>query len=297
MLKKVFHLNWSYGFFIEPDGTLSFEVSTGPANNLVCCVGDVALKIGEWYHIFGSYDGESVKAYVNGKLEGEMAGNNAVHITEGLPFTIGSRNGQNHYGGAVDEVAFWDEAISVEDSMEPLSCGTEAQVDNCLGSDKGGPIETMGTNSDKFAKQGYLVVKSALCEADLAPLIAVVSEVVDNRATELYNEGVISDIYEEMSFEHRWHAILKACGRENEVFGWHTLVFSEALFDLITHPKVLDVLELLIGSDIQFNGDFWVRPKLPNEKLTTLPWHQDSAYMPHTRKRYAPHGMAAVSRC
>ena len=34
--------------------------------------------------------------------------------------------------------------------------------------------------------------------------------------------------------------------------------------------------------DIQFNGDFWVRPKLPNEKLTTLPWHQDSAYMPHT---------------
>ena len=141
----------------------------------------------------------------------------------------------------------------------------------------------MGTNSEKkFTEQGYLVVKSALLETDLAPLIAVVSEVVDKRATELYNEGVISDTYEDMSFEHRWHAILQACGRENEVFGWHTLVFSEALFDLITHPKVLDVLEPLIGGDIQFNGDFWVRPKLPNEKLTTLPWHQDSAYMPHT---------------
>ena len=140
----------------------------------------------------------------------------------------------------------------------------------------------METNSEKFAEQGYLVVKSALSESDLAPLIAVISEVVDTRATELYNEGTISDIYEEMSFERRWHAVLKACGRENEVFGWHTLVFSEALFELITHPKVLDVLELLIGSDIQFNGDFWVRPKLPNEKLTTLPWHQDSAYMPDT---------------
>ncbi len=141
----------------------------------------------------------------------------------------------------------------------------------------------MGTHSEKkFTEQGYLVVKSALLETDLARLIAVVSEVVDKRATELYNEGVISDTYEEMSFEHRWHAILQACGRENEVFGWHTLVFSEALFDLITHPKVLDVLEPLIGGDIQFNGDFWVRPKLPNEKLTTLPWHQDSAYMPHT---------------
>ena len=58
----------------------------------------------------------------------------------------------------------------------------------------------MGTHSEKFAKQGYLVVKSALLAADLAPLIAVVSEVVDRRATELYNEGVISDTYKEMPF-------------------------------------------------------------------------------------------------
>ena len=140
----------------------------------------------------------------------------------------------------------------------------------------------MKTNSEKFTEQGYLVVKSALCEADLAPLIAVVSAAVDKRAAELYSEGIISNTYEEMPFERRWYAILRACNQQNEVFGWHTLVFSEALFDLITHPKVLDVLERLIGSDIQFNGDFWVRPKLPNEKLTTLPWHQDSAYMPHT---------------
>lgn len=140
----------------------------------------------------------------------------------------------------------------------------------------------METNSEKFAEQGYLVVQSALPESDLAPLIAVVSEAVNTRATELYKEGFISDIYEEMPFERRWHTVLKACGRENEVFGWHTLVFSEALFNLITHPKVLDILASLIGSDIQFNGDFWVRPKLPNEKLTTLPWHQDSAYMPET---------------
>ena len=142
----------------------------------------------------------------------------------------------------------------------------------------------METNSEKFAEDGYLVVKVALHSDDLAPLIAVISEVVDKRAQEFRNAGTISDIYGDMPFERRWYTILQECGRENEVFGWHTLVFSEALFDLITHPKVLDVVEMLIGSEIQFNGDFWVRPKLPNEKLTTLPWHQDSAYMPHTEK-------------
>jgi len=114
------HLSWSYGFFIEPDGTLSFEVSTGPGNNLVCCVGNFVLEIGEWYHIFGSYDSKPVKAYVDGKLEGEMAGADAAHVPEGLPVTIGSRNGQNFHPGAVDEVYFWNEAISVEESMNPL---------------------------------------------------------------------------------------------------------------------------------------------------------------------------------
>ncbi len=140
----------------------------------------------------------------------------------------------------------------------------------------------MQTNSEKFAEDGYFVVEAALNTEDLAPLIAVISDVVDRRAHELFNAGTISDVYENMPFERRWSAILQECGRENEVFGWHTLVFSEALFDLITHPKVLDVVETLIGCEIQFNGDFWVRPKLPNEKLTTLPWHQDSAYMPDT---------------
>lgn len=128
VIEKGVHENWSYGFFIEPDGTLSFEVSTGPNNNLVCCVGDVALQLNEWYHIFGSYDGENVRAYVNGKLEGVMRGSDVVHVTEGLPLTVGSRNGQNHFTGLVDELTLWDEAITVVESMEPSQVQPNAKL-------------------------------------------------------------------------------------------------------------------------------------------------------------------------
>lgn len=140
----------------------------------------------------------------------------------------------------------------------------------------------MQTNSEKFAEDGYLVVEKVLQSEDLTPLVTVIADVVAKRAHELHHAGTISDIFEDISFERRWYAVLQECGRENEVFGWHTLVYSEALFNLITNRKVLDIIETLIGNNIQFNGDFWVRPKLPNEKLTTLPWHQDSAYMPNT---------------
>ena len=140
----------------------------------------------------------------------------------------------------------------------------------------------MESHLDIFTKNGYLVVHDALNPEDLEPLISLITEVVDRRTHEFYNEKTISNVHEDMSFERRWYTVLQECGRENEVFGWHTLVYSEALFKLITNRKVLDIIEKLIGDEIQFNGDFWVRPKLPNEKLTTLPWHQDSAYMPDT---------------
>ena len=60
---------------------------------------------------------------------------------------------------------------------------------------------------------------------------------------------------------------------------WNREVLSEAVYDLCVHPAVLDIAESLLGStEVTMNGDYWVRPKLPEEQLTTLPWHQDSDY-------------------
>ena len=86
----------------------------------------------------------------------------------------------------------------------------------------------------------------------------------------------------ESAFDKRWYEILQQFNGQNEVYGWHEAVFGKPLFDLITHEAVLDVVGSLADGEIQFNGDFWVRPKLPLGKLTTLPWQQDSAYMPNT---------------
>ena len=148
------------------------------------------------------------------------------------------------------------------------------------------PVDSFGSLSSRqiqdFQAQGYLVVRQVVSPSDLAPVIDVISRVVNQQADCFYAAGKITNLCRQASFEGRWHRILQQFGGQNEVFGWHTTVFSQALFDLITHPAVLDVVGSLTEGEIQFNGDFWARPKLPSEKLTTLPWHQDSAYMPDT---------------
>ena len=120
IMEKAVHQNWSYGFFIEADSTLSLEVCL-EGNNLVCCIGNFVVEIGEWYHIVCIYDSKSAKLYVDGNLEGEMAAAGPLNITE-FPFTIGSRNGQNLFPGAIDEVTLWNEAVTLKE-IENVSSG------------------------------------------------------------------------------------------------------------------------------------------------------------------------------
>jgi len=119
ILEKAVHEDWSYGFFIEENGNVSFYITQGE-NVIVCCIGEFPVEVGTWYHIAGTYDGSSAKCYVDGKLEGEMPASGPLNITT-YPFSIGSRNVSNFFGGAIDEVTLWNKAVTVEEMQDPLA--------------------------------------------------------------------------------------------------------------------------------------------------------------------------------
>lgn len=133
-----------------------------------------------------------------------------------------------------------------------------------------------------FASNGYVVVPSVVSESDLNPIIDRISKVVDQKAQQFLADGKIKDLKEDKPFEKRWFEVCRQLEGGQDVFGWHKEVFCREIYELIKNPKILDVIEILIGNDIQANGDCFVRPTLFQEKVTTLPWHQDSAYMPQT---------------
>ena len=122
VIEKGVHENWSYGFFLEADSTLSFYVSQ-KGNKLACCIGDFEIKPNECYHIAGTYDGKLAKLWVNGKAEAELVASGPLHPTDGLPLAIGCRgksDGENFFNGIIDEVTLWNSVVSIDEMKQPL---------------------------------------------------------------------------------------------------------------------------------------------------------------------------------
>ncbi|HEX30357.1 TPA: LamG domain-containing protein [Candidatus Poribacteria bacterium] len=87
--------------------------------------GSTSLKVGEWYHIAGTFDGETIRVYVNGKLDGEAKYKGKIGVTDRV-IMMGSNVMNNQplrnvppFVGVMDEVAIFDEALS-EDVIRSL---------------------------------------------------------------------------------------------------------------------------------------------------------------------------------
>ena len=141
---------------------------------------------------------------------------------------------------------------------------------------------------DEYRERGFLHLRDVLPASLLDALTTELAAEVERRARALYAAGEIADLCAADPFATRWYHLWRQRGGEQERFGWHACVFNRAIYDLWLEPAILDAIESLLGPDIQINGDYWVRPKLPDEELTTLPWHQDSAYMPDTAQYHWP---------
>lgn len=128
-----------------------------------------------------------------------------------------------------------------------------------------------------FEQEGYLVVEDVFTEADLQPVIEEITDAIDVRAKELIEEGELSRDYSELPFETRLAYISQETDKLARSI-WNGTLAGPAFFQLICHPKLLDIAEGLCGPELIASSVYRLRPKIPNYGYGSVPWHQDSGY-------------------
>jgi phytanoyl-CoA hydroxylase len=148
----------------------------------------------------------------------------------------------------------------------------------------------------QFAREGYLVVEGVLDPTrDFAPIMAEYDDVLDGLARELYADGAIASLYDDLPFPAR---LSRICAETGRVYSQHfdfslpqngvepdTPIFTgPAMFRLLTNPALLDLVESVIGPEIFSCPVQHTRTKLPrwalggdagNGLVGKIPWHQD----------------------
>ncbi|MFO0804034.1 MAG: LamG-like jellyroll fold domain-containing protein [Gemmataceae bacterium] len=106
--KAVGVTGWSLGY--SPDGRVNLQVG-GAAHQAVAPAGSV--PVGQWTHVVGSYDGTTIRIYVNGVLAGSaaLAGGYTPAASDVFIGRASSFDG-SYFTGVMDEMSFYGRALS-----------------------------------------------------------------------------------------------------------------------------------------------------------------------------------------
>ncbi len=153
---------------------------------------------------------------------------------------------------------------------------------------------------DHFDREGWLIVDKVFDpETDFAPLLADYSDIADRQAPQLLSRGQFAAYERSWSFQRKMIFLAECTGGfDHQPYDISLppkgidpeldMYTGEAAFRLLSHPRLLDVVECFIGSEIYSNPVQHIRVKVPEQKVLgnkggsnlgigkpTL-WHQDN---------------------
>ncbi|XP_069117184.1 phytanoyl-CoA dioxygenase domain-containing protein 1 homolog isoform X1 [Argopecten irradians] len=130
----------------------------------------------------------------------------------------------------------------------------------------------------QFFEDGYVIVENFFKPEELDPCKTAINDMLDEMAEQFLAKGKIKELYKEYGFYERLTMIERDFPGANIVL--HKLGrLPQAFKNLWTNERLLNVVEQLIGPDIAGHPVWNLRTKTPQNEATTVPWHQDSAYL------------------
>lgn len=97
----------------------AFNGATSGQNN-------IAMVVGTWYHLVGTYNGANVRLYTNGAPPTTTGSTTGIVVEDVSLFQTGrtpSAAASSHFIGCIDEVSVWNTALSQSDAIKLYNAG------------------------------------------------------------------------------------------------------------------------------------------------------------------------------
>lgn len=127
-------------FRVHQDGYFQSGVTQGPGNT-VSWVNGPNLSAETWYHAALTLDGTNVVLYIDGEKAASTTGANVLY--DGNPIRVGSHSHSvsSLFFGLIDEVAYFNEALTQEDIQLIMNEGLEEAI-NIIAISSAGKLAT-----------------------------------------------------------------------------------------------------------------------------------------------------------
>lgn len=123
--QEQYWIHGSTGTLTPWDQTDSIQVKVGVAGTRYrATTAADFIETGVWYHVVGTYDGETLKLYVDGELIDSNTDPSGPIDLSSVILAFGTWSAPiDYFQGKVDEVAIWDEALSADEIADSFEYG------------------------------------------------------------------------------------------------------------------------------------------------------------------------------
>lgn len=129
----------------------------------------------------------------------------------------------------------------------------------------------------QFQEEGYVRLEGFLDTSVIAQGRSAMEELVEQHAQQLVAAGKNTSTLDAEPFETRFYRLYES-HLDDAPKSFRRELHLAGLFGLFFNPKLLDVVELLIGPEVRLYPNYSARPKFPEWKGTEVLWHQDGGY-------------------
>jgi hypothetical protein len=112
LLGKGYEATGTYGLHIRPGGTVWFELDAPDGARHSYNPDDRQVTPGQWCHVAATYDGTTMRVYINGREAGSGKGVTTTIRTNAEPLRFGWLGSYGYFNGCVREASVYRRALS-----------------------------------------------------------------------------------------------------------------------------------------------------------------------------------------